>query len=78
MAVIGKKPYIFHLTEDNVEYVKSFLEVTRNKGGLSGFVDAYFATVSKTLRSSNYVAGKKISLKQLLKIGFEGIKAEVL
>ena len=77
MAVEGKKRYAIYVDEDTFEYVKSFIETTRFQGGMSGFIDSYLKATARTLRSANYVKGKKLTMKQLLKFGLEGLKADL-
>ena len=77
MAVKNKKKYAVYLDEENAEYVKSFLETTKNKGGLSGVVDGYIKTMAITLRASGYKAGqKRITPAQMLRIGISGLKQD--
>lgn len=77
MAVKNKKQYGLYLDEENTEYVKSFLEMTKNKGGLSGVVDGYLASMALTLKASGYKVGqKKLTPAQLIKIGIEGLKQD--
>lgn len=77
MAVKNKKKYSLYLDEENAEYVKSFLELTKNKGGLSGVVDGYLKTMAFTLKASGYRKGqKKMTPAQLIRIGIEGLKQD--
>jgi hypothetical protein len=76
MAVKNKERYTVYLDPDNTEYVKSFLETTKNKGGLSGLVDSYLATMANTLRVSGYQPGQKLTAAKLLKIGINGLKQQ--
>lgn len=73
MAVAGKKPYQIYLDPENTEYVKSFLETTRFKGGFSAFMDTYLRSVAKTLKAAKYVEGKKLTVAQMFKIGVKGL-----
>lgn len=68
----NKKEYKVYLNEENTEYVKTFLETTRNKGGLSGLVDGYIASMAKTLKASGYKSGEKITVAKMLRIAKEG------
>lgn len=77
MAVQGKKRYAIYVDEAEYEYIKSFIETTRFKGGMSGYFDTYMKATARTLRAANYVQGKKLTLKQLLKLGVEGLKADL-
>ena len=75
MAIKNKKRYFLYLDEENAEYVKDFLETTRHKGGMSGLVDSYIASMAKTLRASKYVKGQdRVTAKQAFKIGIGGLK----
>lgn len=76
MAIKGKKKYMIYLNEENAEYVKSFLETTRNKGGLSGIMDAHLKTMTLTLKASNYKKGQKVGFMKLLKIAKNGLMRE--
>jgi hypothetical protein len=68
------KAYKVYLNVENVEYVRSFLETTRDKGGLSALLDSYLATMAKTLRASGYRPGQKITVAKIFKIGINGLK----
>lgn len=43
MAVQGKKAYKLYLDEENIEFLKSYLDRRRASGGLSALVDKYLA-----------------------------------
>ena len=70
--VKNKREYKVYLTEENAEYVKTFLESKRNTGGLSGLVDGYIATMAKTLKASGYKPGEKVTVAKMLRIAKEG------
>lgn len=72
MAVKNKKKYSLYLDEERAEYVKAFLETTRNKGGLSGVVDGYIKTMYLTLKASGYKPGQKLTMKQIFEIAKNG------
>ena len=74
--VKNKKEYKVWLTEENTEYVKTFLESKRNTGGLSGLVDGYIATMAKTLKASGYKPGEKVTVAKMLRIAKEGFAKE--
>jgi len=77
MSVKNKKKYAVYLDEENAEYVKSFLELTRNKGGLSGVVDGYLKTMAFTLKASGYKKGqKKMTPAQLIRFGINALKQD--
>lgn len=77
MPIKNKERYTVYLDKENTEYVKSFLETTKNKGGLSGVVDGYMKTMAMTLRMSGYKAGqKKLTPAQILRIGINGLKQD--
>jgi hypothetical protein len=76
MAVENKKRYVVYLDEETTEYVKAFLDTTRNKGGLSGLVEGYLTTMAKTLRASGYRPGQKLTAAKLLRIGVNGLKQQ--
>jgi len=73
MAIAGKREYKVYLDEETTEYVKSFLDQTRFKGGFSGFIDAYIKSVSLPLKASKFAKGKKLTIPQLLKFGIKGL-----
>ncbi len=77
MAIVGKKKVQIYVDEAEYEYIKSFIETTRFKGGMSGYFDTYMKSTARTLRAAKYVEGKKLTLKQLLKLGMEGLKADL-
>jgi len=77
MAIKGKKQYSVYLDEEDAEYVKSFLEQTRNKDGFSGLMNTYLKTMTRTLKAAGYKPGVKLTMKQVFKIGIQGIKQEV-
>jgi len=75
MAIKEKKRYVVYLDEENTEYVKNFLEATKHKGGLSGLMDQYVASMARTLRASKYVKGQdRVTAKQAFKIGIKGLR----
>lgn len=73
MAVKNKKEYKIYLDEEETEYVRAFLETTRNKGGLSGVLNGYIKTMAKTLKLSGYQPEGKISVSMMLKIAKNGL-----
>jgi len=77
LAIKGKKKVQVYVDEANYEYVKSFIETTRFQGGMSGFFDSYLGATARTLRAAEYVKGKKLTMAQLLKLGLEGLKADL-
>lgn len=76
MAVKGKRRIAIYVDGDDYDYVASFLEITKYKGGMSAFMDAHLKTTAKTLRASEYVQGKKLTVKQLLKFAVKGAMQE--
>ncbi len=74
MSVKGKRKYSLYLDEKNADYVLSFLERAKNKGGLSALVDTYIATMAKTLRMSDYKSGEKMSFAKVFRIGLNGFR----
>lgn len=77
MAVDGKKKIQVYVVESDYEYIKSFIETTRFKGGMSGFFDSYLRATARTLRAANYVQGKKLTLRQIVKLGLAGLKEDL-
>jgi hypothetical protein len=77
MAVDGKKKIQVYVVESDYEYIKSFIETTRHKGGMSGFFDSYLRATARTLRAANYVQGKKLTLRQIVKLGLAGLKEDL-
>ena len=73
----GKKEYKVYLDENETEYVKSFLISTKNTGGLSGVMNSYIKTMSKTLRLSGFKNTEKVTAKVLLKMAYHGIKQDI-
>jgi len=71
------KAFKVYLDEENTNYVRGFLETTRNKGGLSGVLDGYIKTMAKTLKLSGYKDKEKVTAKVLLKMVYHGIKQEI-
>ena len=78
MTVKNKERYTIYLDKEKTEYVVSFLETTRNKGGLSGLFNTYLGTVYKTLKLSGYKPGqKKVTVAQMFRIGLKGLRQPV-
>ena len=77
MSVKGKKKYTIYLDGDNMDYLMSFLETTRNKGGFSALVDTYVASMVKTLKKSGYKPGQKMSFAKVFRIGLNGLRQPV-
>ena len=77
MAIKNKKSYSFYLDEENYSYVKSFLETTRNKGGVSGIIDAHLKALALTLKASGYKEGEKVGIAKLLRIAKHGLKQDL-
>lgn len=78
MAIKGKKMYSIYLDEDDAEFLKAFLEKTKNKGGLSAVMNGHLRTMCKTLRAAGYNPNKKLTVAKLLRIFKEGITQEPL
>ena len=76
MTVKGKKEYSFYLTEENVEFVKSFIEKGKGKGGMSAFVDQYFEKMADTLRDAGIQKGP-MSYAKVFRIAFNGLKKAI-
>ena len=77
MAVAGKKKIQVYVDEKNYEYVKSFIETTRFKGGMSQYFDTYLASTARTLRAARYVEGKKLSMAQIIRFGLKGLQEDI-
>ena len=73
---MGLKAYKVYLDEEKTEYVRTFLETTRNKGGLSAVLDGYIKTMAMTLKLSGYKTGEKVKVKTMFKIALNGIKQD--
>lgn len=76
MAIKNKKKYMVYLDEKNTEFLKEYLETTKNKGGLSGLFDGYVTTMTRTLKVSGYKPGTKLTFKQLFKIAKNGFSQD--
>lgn len=76
MAVKGKRKISIYVDGETYDYVSSFLETTKYKGGMSAFMNAHLETTAKTLKASRYVQGKKMTVKQLLKFAVKGAMQE--
>ncbi len=74
MAVKNKKEYKVYLDEEQTEYVRAFLDTTRNKGGLSGVLNGYIGAMAKTLKLSGYKPEGKITMSTMLKMAINGVK----
>ncbi len=72
-----RKEYKVYLSEDETEYLKSFLETTRNKGGLSGVLNSYVLTMANTLKASGYEPGEKVTPSRLIKIFKQGLAMDL-
>jgi len=74
MAIRNRKGYKIYLDEDKTEYVRAFLDTTRNKGGLSGLFNEYVSMMAKTLELSGFKPEGKVSMNMMLKIASNGLK----
>ncbi len=77
MAIKGKKLYALYLDEKKTEYVKAFLETTKNKRGFSGLVDDYISTMYRTLKLSGYRPGEKVTVSQMWRIFKNGVVQDI-
>lgn len=73
MAIKGKKAYTFHLTEDNVELVKEFVDRSKMEGGMSALVDGVMEMLAETLRASG-VNKRPMNYAKVIRLFVEGIK----
>lgn len=52
MAIKGKERFTVYLDEDNVQFIKSFLDTRRGQGGFSSVLDFYLDKLVSTIRLS--------------------------
>ena len=80
MAVKGKKRYVLYLDENTTEFVKSYLETTKNKGGLSLLVDKYLGRTAIVIKKhenlTENVEATKLSIPTIFKIFKDSWKKE--
>jgi hypothetical protein len=70
---MAKKKYQVYLEEEETEFVKEFLNASKIKGGLSGYLNGYLETTAKTLRAAGWKAGNELTYAKAFKIGLKGI-----
>jgi hypothetical protein len=80
MAVKGKKRYVLYLDEETTEFVKSYLEKKKNKGGLSLLVDKYLSrqvlAIENHEKTSEKLKLNELSIPQAFKLFWKFMKSD--
>jgi hypothetical protein len=78
MAVKGKKRYVLYLNEESTEFLKSYLETKKNKGGLSLLVDKYIGrqvlAIKNHQKVSEEITLNELSIPQAMKLFWKFFK----
>ena len=81
MAVKGKKRYVLYLDEGTAEFVKSYLEKKKNKGGLSLLVDKYLSRQVLAIKNHEKTSEKlkldELSIPQAMKLFWKFMKSDM-
>lgn len=78
MAIKGKKLYKVYLDEEETEFLKTFLDSTRGKGGLSGLLNTVVVNTAATIREAGIKPdASNFTWAKLIRMVLIGAKKEV-
>lgn len=80
MAIEGKKAYKIYLTESETDILRDFLETTKFKGGLSGWLDDVICRTTNVLRETGIIKDRgkvKLSRAKLLRFMIAGVSKDL-